>query len=79
MTREEAQQRARQLTAEHPDRFTHSWIAREGTAGEWDVVRVNIPAARRDPLKGTTEAKPKPSEPDDPRPAYWKNVGGPYA
>jgi hypothetical protein len=34
---------------------------------------------RVDPLKATTEAKPKPQEADDPRPAYFRNVGGPWA
>ena len=30
------------------------------------------------PLGATTEAKPKPAPADDPRPAFHKNVGGPY-
>jgi hypothetical protein len=29
---------------------------------------------RRDPLKATTEAKPKPSEAEDPRPAIFRNI-----
>ncbi len=29
-------------------------------------------------LKTATEAKPKPPQPDDPRPAYWQNTGGPW-
>ncbi len=31
-----------------------------------------------DPLKTTVETKPKPPEPDDPRTAYERNVGGNY-
>ena len=31
------------------------------------------------PEKTTTEAKPKPPQADDPRPALWRDVGGPYA
>jgi hypothetical protein len=34
---------------------------------------------RIDPMKATTEAKPKPAPADDPRPAFHKDVGGPYA
>jgi hypothetical protein len=30
------------------------------------------------PLGETTEAKPKPPQADDPRPAFHKDVGGPY-
>jgi hypothetical protein len=33
----------------------------------------------REPVKETTEAKPKPPQADDPRPSMWRNVGGPYA
>ena len=31
-----------------------------------------------EPRKTTTEAKPRPPQPDDPRPAFDRNVGGPY-
>ena len=30
------------------------------------------------PLGETTEAKPKPTPADDPRPSFDKNIGGPY-
>jgi hypothetical protein len=77
-SREQAEQRAAVLNREHPDRALHRWVARERPAG-WEVVRVTLPgAARIDPLHGTVAAKPRPSEADDPRPAFWRNVGGPY-
>jgi hypothetical protein len=37
------------------------------------------PGMEIEPLGATTEAKPKPAPADDPRPAFHKNVGGPYA
>jgi len=30
-------------------------------------------------LKTTTEANPRPPMADDPRPAHWRNTGGPWA
>jgi hypothetical protein len=75
MTRDEAMNAAKRLTAEHPDRRTHTWIARESTPGGWEVVKVRLPGEmRRDPMKATTEAKPKPPEADDPRPAIFRNI-----
>jgi hypothetical protein len=67
MTRTEAEQLAERLDREHPDRVTHRWFAR-GEGGDWAVVKVRLPEGmRRDPLKETIEAKPKPSPADDPR------------
>ena len=75
MTREEADELRERLSREHPDRVTHAWLAREGPAGEWSVVKVRLPGgAKRDPLKATVEAKPKPREADDPRPAIFRDV-----
>jgi hypothetical protein len=43
-------------------------------------VRVKLPPGMKlDPIKATTESKPRPAPADDPRPAFHKNVGGPYA
>ncbi len=78
MTHDEAKAEARRLGAEHPDRDRHHWLARERDGG-WDVVRIPVPPGQRvGPLKATTEAKPKPSEPEDPRSSYNRNVGGPW-
>jgi hypothetical protein len=75
MTREEATMQAEKLRSEHPDRATHTWAPREVSAGEWQVVKVRLPAGVRiDPLKATTEAKPRPPEADDPRPAIFRNI-----
>ncbi len=79
MTRAEAEQERDRLTREHPDRATHRWMARADDAGDWSVVKVGIPPTGRvDPLKATTESKPRPPQADDPRSAYDRNVGGPY-
>ncbi len=78
MTRDEATAAARKLGSEHPDRATHRWMPREGEGGEWTVVKVAMPPGARGPLTTTTESKPEPPEPDDPRTAYARNVGGPW-
>lgn len=76
MTRTEAEQERDRLTREHPDRATHRWMVRADDAGDWSVVKVGIPPGGRvDPLKATTEAKPKPPQPEDPRSAHGRNVG----
>jgi len=77
VTREEATAEAARLTREHPNRATRSWLAREATPGEWTVVRIGRPS--RGPTVDTQESKPRPPQADDPRPAFWRDVGGPYA
>jgi hypothetical protein len=75
VTRAEAQEHCRRLAAEHPDRETHAWFAREGPPGEWSVAKVPLPpSVKRDPLKASIEAKPRPPEADDPRSAIARNV-----
>lgn len=76
MTRDEAQAECRRLAAEHPDRATHSWLARECADGDWTVVKIGAVGAR--PLGTREESKPRPPQADDPRPALWRDVGGPY-
>jgi hypothetical protein len=46
MTEQEARERVARLTAESPERETHSWIAREGSDGEWSVVKLAIPSPK---------------------------------
>ena len=76
MTREEATAEAARLAREHPDRATHSWLAREAPGGGWRVIKVGVPS--RGPLATTQESKPRPPQADDPRPPLWRDVGGPY-
>ena len=79
MTRAQAEANAAQLNLEHPDRGRYRWLARERD-GQWDVARVTVPGGvRLDPLKQGVVAKPRPTEAPDPRPAFIRNVGGPYA
>ena len=66
MTREEAETRCAELAREDPDRATHRWFPREDANGDWTVVKVPAMGTRIDPIKATTEAKPKPPQPDDP-------------
>jgi hypothetical protein len=76
MTREQAIAQCSRLAREHDDRATHSWLPRELTPGEWVVVKVGVP--RHDPLGTAQESKPRPPQADDPRPAFWRDVGGPF-
>jgi len=76
MTRDEALEEAARLGREHPDRATHSWLVKEKAPGEWTVAKIGVPG--RGPLTNTQESKPRPPQADDPRPAMWRNVGGPY-
>ena len=73
MTRNEAEAAVAARKLEHPE---DGWVARERD-GAWEIVR--LPGLGRRPTTETVEAKPKPPQADDPRPAMWRDVGGPYA
>jgi len=73
MTRDEAQAVVAARKQERPE---DGWAARERD-GEWEVVR--LAGMGRRATSETVEAKPKPPQADDPRPAFWRDVGGPYA
>lgn len=77
MTRDEALAECGRLAREHDDRTTHSWLPRELAPGEWGIVRLGV--APQPPLGSRQEARPRPANADDPRPAFWRDVGGPYA
>jgi hypothetical protein len=80
VNRREAEQIAARLTRRHPSRTTYQWFVREGPDGQWVVVKVGVPGDQRpEVLKATTAASPKPPQAEDPRPVFWKDVGGPYA
>jgi hypothetical protein len=77
VTRAEAEQRARWLQENDPDRDTHRFAAREGPGGEWEVARVEVPVSlRRGNLTETIEAKPRPSPADDPRTGNERRMPG---
>jgi hypothetical protein len=67
VTRTEAEERARRLQAEDPDRATHRFVARRVAAGDWEVVRVRLPTADHGPLTPAHGAKSQPFPRDDPR------------
>jgi hypothetical protein len=80
MNREEAERQSKKLTQEHPERDSYRWLPTRGGDGEWTVVKMHLPRSlRRDPMRATAEAKPKPPQADDPRPPMFRDVGGPYA
>lgn len=73
MTHEDAAARCEELNREG-DGGRH-WFAKQNADDEWVVVSVDVEGFRRpDPLKATTEAKPKPSEQPDPRPSIFRNI-----
>ena len=74
MTRQEAEERARQLQGEHPERH---YVARETAGGDWEVASVELPPElRRVPLTPTIDASPRPSPADDPRTGAERRVPG---
>ncbi len=77
MTRDEAEREAERLQAEHPERATHHFFARESPDGGWHVARVAIPdQLRRPELRETIESKPQPSPADDPRTGHEQRAPG---
>ena len=73
MTHDEAEALRAAREAERPE---DRWLARQ-RGGAWEVVR--LPGLGRQPVRETAEAKPRPPQADDPRPALWRDVGGPYS
>jgi hypothetical protein len=77
VTRAEAEERARTLQAEDPERDTHRFIARPDSEGGWQVVKVEVPRRlRHGKLTPTTEERPRPSHPDDPRTGHEQRAHG---
>jgi hypothetical protein len=73
MTREEAVARCAELNRD--GEAGRHWFIKQNGDGEWEIVSVLAEGLRRpDPLKAGIEAKPKPSEPADPRPAIFRNI-----
>jgi hypothetical protein len=77
VTRSEAEQLARRLRAEHPDRDANRFVARPSPAGDWEVAKVAMPEVlRRGQLTPTIAATPRPSPADDPRTGHERRVPG---
>ena len=73
MTRQEAEERARLLAAEHPERH---YVARETAGGDWEVASVELPPSAPAPPTPTIDASPRPSPADDPRTGAERRVPG---
>jgi hypothetical protein len=73
MTRQEAEREAERLRAEHPDRETHRFLARERDRGSWTVIKVGLPPLGD--LTAETRAEEKPPTADDPRTVSEQNMG----
>jgi hypothetical protein len=74
VTEAEARRRCEELNVER-SHGEATWTVREVERGDWRPVRPRLPGLpQREPYKATTEAKPKPPQPDDPRDAFQRNV-----
>ena len=73
MTEQEAKDRCAKLTAESPERVTHSWLPKKGAEGEWGIVKVAVPSPATGDTVITT-ASTEQSIKDDPRNIFEKNV-----
>jgi hypothetical protein len=78
MTRDEADRLCARLGAEHPDRATHQWHAREDAGGSWSVLKIALAPAGQQDITAETRADERPATADDPRPSTFQNVP-PYA
>lgn len=73
MNRDEAAARCAELNREETGE--RHWFPKQVAAEEWDVVSVSGTGFHpRGPLKETSEARPSPSDPPDPRPSIFRNV-----
>jgi hypothetical protein len=73
MTRDEAIARATALNADAS--ADEHWLVKEAASGEWEVARLTGPGIGALRPTGThTESRPRPEEPDDPRPALFRNI-----
>jgi hypothetical protein len=72
MTREEATARAAALNAEAS--ADEHWLVREAQSGEWAVAKLTGPGLGATRATPCAESRPKPEEPDDPRPALFRNI-----
>jgi hypothetical protein len=64
MEQADAEAEATRLNETHPQRDRWEWKPLPRGASDWVVVKG--PRRRIDPVKATTEAAPKPPQPDDP-------------
>lgn len=80
MTHDEAVVQCERRNAEPYGPFRR-WRPRRRRDGDWDVVVHISPEATRprEDVRATTQASRADDRPDDPRSAFERNVGGPYA
>lgn len=75
--RTDAEKSAARLQAEHVDRSTHRFIARQKPDGSWSVVKVLVPAeVRKAPVKLTAEHEPPRPFAADVRSAHETRIPG---
>jgi len=73
MNEQEARERVAKLTAESPERETHSWIPRKGPDGEWSIVKLAVPSPKTVETS-TTQPGQNQAAKDDPRSPMEQNI-----
>jgi len=72
MTESEARERVAKLSAESPERETHSWIPREGPSGNWSIVKLAVPSPKA-PVTSTSQSGDTQAAKEDPRSPLEQN------
>ena len=73
MTEEEAKAKCAELSKTDPERFTHSWVPREGAEG-WTIVKLAVPSPGTAVRIATTSEEEEAIK-KDPRPSHVQNIG----
>ncbi|MGI9556855.1 MAG: hypothetical protein ACR2N5_02830 [Solirubrobacterales bacterium] len=74
MNQQEAEALCAKFAAEHADRETHRWIAKQTDDGEWAVVKIGLPPAEKLTLKTSSGEEGPGQVRDDPRSAQMQDV-----
>jgi hypothetical protein len=75
MTEQEAKEKCAKLSAESPERTTHSWVPRKGDDGQWSIAKLAVPTPGSLKFKTKTEEDVQAIQ-EDPRTSTIKNIGG---
>ena len=73
MTHEDAVARCAHLNEAAEDE--RRWFPKRTEGDDWEIVAITVDGfSNPHPLKAVIEAKPKPSDPPDPRPAIFRTI-----
>ena len=75
MTEQEAKEKCAKLSAESPERTTHSWVPKKGDDGEWSIIKLAVPTPGSQKLNTKTEEDVQ-AIAEDPRTSINRNIPG---